>query len=129
MKCPGVFATTLMLTACVSSQPPRPDTGVVAAQDPHAYAQEALAAAPVQVDIAPQLNVDTVECRRAAPTGTRITTQRCESSGGTDQTARDQMLRDIEAIRRQHWQLEAARQNAFREAMNQGPAPAPSPQP
>jgi hypothetical protein len=40
------------------------------------------------------------------------------------------MLRDIEAIQRQHWQLEAARQNALGGVLTSAPAPsAPSPQP
>jgi len=122
-----------MLVACVSSQTPRPETRVAAAHDVLTDAHETLAAGSVQVDITAPMQADTVECHKTAPTGTRIAIQRCESSAASsdvEQATRDQMLRDIDTIRRQQWQLEAARQNAMQSVLTQGAAaPAPSPQP
>ena len=128
MKASGLVATAFALTACMSSQTPRPDADAVAAQDAPAYAPETLAANALQVDITPEANAETVDCRKAAPTGTRIAVQRCEVTklSSADQMGREQMLRDIEEIRRRQFQREAAWQNAAREAVTAGPA-APTP--
>ena len=131
MKCPAAFAVVLTVAACSSTQAPRPDTGSLAAQEAPAYSREALAT-PVQVDITAATNADTVECRRSAPTGTRIAVNQCEPTAQNDTatTTRDQMLRDIEEIRRRQWQLEAMRQNGPTFSAGQGAAaPAPSPSP
>jgi hypothetical protein len=120
----------LAMTACTSTQAPRPDTTSLAAREAPAYSGEALAT-PVQVDITPALNGDNVVCRRAAPTGTRIAVTQCESTATlSDAQSHEQMLRDLDEMRRRQWQQEAVRQNAAREVWNGGPvvvAPAPQP--
>jgi hypothetical protein len=127
MKASGLLAMAFTLTACVSSQTPRPDAGAVAAQDPPAYGPETLAATAVQVDLMAQPNAETVDCRKTAPTGTRIAVQRCEvtTQSSADQMGREQMLRDIDEIRRRQFQREAVRQNAARAASAGAVAPAP----
>ena len=130
MKCPAAFATALAMTACTSTQAPRPDTQSAAAQEAPIYSTEALTT-PTQVDITAALNGDVV-CRRAAPTGTRIAVTQCESSATlSDTQTHEQMLRDLDEMRRRQWQQEAVRQNAMREVLTGGGAGAvaPAPQP
>jgi hypothetical protein len=129
MKCPAAFVTALAMTACTPTQAPRPDTASLAAQEAPAYSGEALAT-PVQVDIT-ALNGENVVCRRAAPTGTRIAVTQCESTVTlTDAQNHEQMLRDLDEMRRRQWQQEAVRQNAMREVLTGRPgAIAPAPQP
>jgi hypothetical protein len=130
MKCPAAFATALAMTACTSTQAPRPDTDLLAAQEAPAYSTEGLAT-PVQVDITPAVNAEDVVCRKTAPTGTRIAVGHCAPTSEPSVTqTREQMLRDIDEMRRRQWQQEALRQNAARDVLGGTPgAGAPVPQP
>jgi len=122
MKCAGALAITLALTACaVPKTAPNPRGAAEVADS----ASEGLADV-VQVPIrANATNDENVLCRKDAATGTRIAVKRCESTSrgdAADKVARDQMLRDIEEIRRQAAQRELARQNA-EAALARRPAP------
>jgi hypothetical protein len=118
----------LVLTACAASRTTPP--GHLVTPQPASSESEPLVDV-VEVDVNALANADSYECRKRAPTGTRIAVEQCDPTASAgDAVAHEQMLRDIEALQRQHWQLEAARQNAFGGVPTSTPAPsAPSPQP
>lgn len=130
MKRAAAYAAALVLAACATSQP---SGDLRVEQRPASPATEpaADATAPLQVtavDIA-SLPPDNVDCRRRAPTGSRIAVRECESTAppsAMEEMARNRLLENVEEQRRLQWRLEQQRQRSVLEtAIAVGSAAAP----
>jgi hypothetical protein len=125
MERAAVLATALALTACATA-PPVAD--LTAEQQPAAATTETLEVTAVDITAFPP---DSVDCRRRAPTGSRIAVKECESAApptATEEMARNRLLENVEEQRRLQWRLEQQRQQAVLEraiAVGGGAAPPP----
>lgn len=122
MKRAAAFAPILVLTACATSRPAdhlRGEQQSATATEPASVAIEPATGAtePLQitaVDIT-SFPPDSVDCRRRAPTGSRIAVKECESTlppTAMEEMARNRLLENVEEQRRQMWRLEQQRQQA-----------------